>query len=274
MGISRSMEVSSGFAEILLSVRKLQKAGREFFMNPNRKVLIHYLYHSGFTVEYGDYFLVFDYYRQFSAAPDIRHEIASHKRPLVFVSHSHPDHYNPVIFEWKDENSGLRYVLSGETRRKVGEDREQCIFMNPCESTEVGGVTISTYGSTDLGVSFLVEVSGLRIFHAGDLNWWYWAEESTAEELRVEEESFKKEVARLEGKKMDILFFPVDPRLGEYYWLGGSYMMEKFHPGLFVPMHFADHPGITRRFAEKMKGTGGRIAEITHPGQTFEYRIP
>ena len=240
-------------------------------MNPGRKVLIHYLYHSGFTVEYGDSFLVFDYYRQFSDAPDIRHEIASHKRPLVFVSHSHPDHYNPVIFEWKDENSGLRYVLSGETRRQVGEDRERCIFMNPCESIEVGGITISAYGSTDLGVSFLVEVSGLRIFHAGDLNWWYWAEESTAEELRVEEESFKKEVARLEGEKMDILFFPVDPRLGEYYWLGGSYMMEKFHPGLFVPMHFADHPGITRRFAEKMKGTGGRIAEISRPGQAFEF---
>ena len=50
-------------------------------------------------------------------------------------------------------------------------------------------------------------------------------------------------------------------------------MMEKFHPGLFVPMHFADNPGITRRFAEKMADTGGKIAEISYAGQVFEYRI-
>lgn len=31
-------------------------------MSSNKKVIIHYLFHSGFTVEYGDYFLVFDYY--------------------------------------------------------------------------------------------------------------------------------------------------------------------------------------------------------------------
>ena len=31
--------------------------------------------------------------------------------------------------------------------------------------------------STDEGVAFLVEVNGVVIYHAGDLNWWHWDEE-------------------------------------------------------------------------------------------------
>ena len=250
-------------------------------MVPERKVLIRYLYHSGFTVEYGDYFLVFDYFKQNSPMPDIRHEISVHKRPFVFVSHGHYDHYNPIIFKWKDANPNLRYIVSRDVKVQSQNVRDagiknaesSCIFMEPYERIEAGGIAVSAYGSTDIGVSFLLDVNGLRIFHAGDLNWWHWAEESTAEELGEEEEKFKNEVSRLERERIDILFFPVDPRLGEYYWLGGGYMMEKFHPGLFVPMHFADNPGITRRFAEKMADTGGKIAEISYAGQVFEYRI-
>ena len=51
-------------------------------------------------------------------------------------------------------------------------------------------VYVKAYGSTDIGISFLVKVDGLTIFHAGDLNWWHWKEDSLEEQL-VAESSFK-----------------------------------------------------------------------------------
>jgi L-ascorbate metabolism protein UlaG (beta-lactamase superfamily) len=243
------------------------------FVNLEKGIIIHYIYHSGFTVEYGDYFLVFDYFKQKKSNGeklDIGHEISMHKKPLVFVSHGHSDHYNPEIFEWKSRNPNLQYIISNDVKRKNSENG--CIFMGPYETMEKSGITIATYGSTDIGVSYFLDIDGLRIFHAGDLNWWHWAEESTEEELKEEEEKFKSEVSRFDGKRIDILFFPVDPRLGDHYWLGGGYMVEKFKPGLFVPMHFADNAEITSRFAEKMAHTGVSIAEISHPGQIIELR--
>jgi L-ascorbate metabolism protein UlaG (beta-lactamase superfamily) len=245
------------------------------YLSLEREIIIHYIYHSGFAVEYGDYFFVFDYFKQKEGTGkkqlDIGHEISIHKMPLIFASHSHHDHYNPAIFQWRDRNPNLQFVLSKDIESKESEN--SCIFMGPYETMKKSGITITTYGSTDIGVSFLLDVNGLRIFHAGDLNWWHWAEESTEEELREEEEKFKNEVSRFVDEKLDILFFPVDPRLGEHYWLGGGYMVEKFKPGLFVPMHFADNAEITSRFAEKMAHTGVNIAEIAYPGQSIKFSM-
>ncbi|MEI3154718.1 MAG: hypothetical protein V8S95_06185 [Odoribacter sp.] len=42
---------------------------------------------------------------------------------------------------------------------------------------------IKAFGSTDIGISFLIDIDNIRIFHAGDLNNWHWEEESTPEEI-------------------------------------------------------------------------------------------
>lgn len=251
-------------------------------VNSNKKVLIHYLFHSGFAIEAGDYFLVFDYYDcpgkviEFGfAGNDIPEKIASCKYPFVFVSHSHHDHFSPSIFSWRDQNPQLTYVLSNDVKWKEDDPKHSLdsryINMSPYEHVEKNGIVISTYGSTDIGVSFLVEVDGLKIFHAGDLNWWHWAEESTKLELEEEEAKFKNEVSKFIGEKIDIIFFPVDPRLGDYFWLGGAYMIEAFHPKLFVPMHFGEDCDIVRRFSSKMKQSGVPIFEITARGQEYEF---
>ncbi len=251
-------------------------------MNSNKNVLIHYIFHSGFAIEVGDYFLVFDYYDHPGIKAETRYnnldipeKIANCKFPLVFVSHSHHDHFSPTIFSWKEKNPHLTYIFSSDVNLEDSISKNNMdisfISMFPYEYVEKNGIAISTFGSTDLGVSFLVEIDGLRIFHAGDLNWWHWAEESTKEELEEEEWKFKNEVAKIKDEKIDVLFFPVDPRLGEHYWLGGAYMLELFQPSLFVPMHFADNPDITMKFSERMSQSGIPIFEIASIGQTYEF---
>lgn len=253
-------------------------------MSSNKKVLIHYIFHSGFAVEVGDYFFVFDYYDPSDRKADSRlndaeiiRKITKCKYPFVFVSHGHHDHFSPTIFNWKDNNPHLTYIFSSDVKWEDNISKNNLgisfISMLPYEYVEKNDISISSYGSTDLGVSFLVEIDGLRIFHAGDLNWWHWADESTKEELEEEEWKFKNEVAKIREEKIDILFFPVDPRLGEHYWLGGAYMLELFQPSLFVPMHFGDNPEISRKFSERMSKSGVPIFEIASKGQIYELLI-
>ncbi len=254
-------------------------------MSSNFKAVISYLFHSGFALEYEDYFLIFDYYKPpenimdsgFNKK-DLENGLENYKHPFVFVSHGHYDHFNPNIFDWKSYNTNITYIVSNDVLQTNDgmniDDKHsdvRCFYMSAYEKMEMHGIDISTFGSTDIGVSFMVRVGGLVIFHAGDLNWWHWAEESTQQELEEEERRFKEEVAKIQDGNIDIMFFPVDPRLGEYYWMGGAYMLETLKPRLFVPMHFGDNPEITKDFSEKMKYINANIVVINHPGQSFEY---
>lgn len=240
-------------------------------------VLIHYLYHSGFAVEIADLMLVFDYYKG-DIGPDkplmskgeaICDRLKSHKQALVLVSHSHFDHFNPAIFDWLDAKPDISFILSYDIDKK--RTKGTCYFVRPYEELEVDGVKISVFGSTDIGVSFLTEVEGISLFHAGDLNWWHWPEESTKEELTEAELQFKSEVSRLLGRQIDIMFFPVDPRLKEHYYIGGEYMIRNVRPSLFVPMHFAHNTDITEKFADLMAGSGTGTAVISSRGQTISF---
>ncbi|HBV88291.1 MAG TPA: hypothetical protein DEF42_16970 [Desulfosporosinus sp.] len=135
-------------------------------INPIR---IKYLYHSGFLVETDKNLLIFDYYQ--GHVDGLVKECA--KNIFVFSSHSHPDHFNPVILEWQKDKPNIQYILSYEI--KVPQALKNINHLFPDEKLEIGDLKIKVYDSTDIGVSFLVQVEGIRLFHAGDLNWWYWS---------------------------------------------------------------------------------------------------
>ena len=52
-----------------------------------------YIQHSGFSVDFADMMLVFDYWMGEITIPE-------DKPVYVFVSHAHHDHFNEEIFEW------------------------------------------------------------------------------------------------------------------------------------------------------------------------------
>ena len=240
---------------------------------------IWYLHHSGFAVETAGHFLVFDYYcdRPEGEARSLENGVVSpcqldgDKKILVFVSHGHGDHFNRVIFAWQKDRSDIVYVLSNDIKPKVEPSLPNSYFVLPYQQLCIDDVRIRTYGSTDAGVSFLVEVDGLRIFHAGDLNCWYWYYESTPEELKQDKESFEREIQKMAGERIDIAFFPVDPRLKEYYHMGGEHFINQLRPDLFVPMHFWEQYDVTRKFAEKMKDVPTRVISLSHRGQNIIY---
>jgi L-ascorbate metabolism protein UlaG (beta-lactamase superfamily) len=208
---------------------------------------INYLYHSGFSVETKKHVLIFDYYKgpiQFSD-----------KATYIFSSHSHPDHFNPNILEWQKERHDIRYILSSDI--KVPSNLKNTQFLSPYEDSQIDDLKIKAYNSTDIGVSFLVECEGIRLFHAGDLNWWYWID--TPEEMEKAEKGFKDEIKKIKKEHIDIAFFPVDPRLEKNYSAGAEYFIQEVRPQILIPMHSFGHDEAAVEFAGKMEGSPTKI---------------
>lgn len=243
----------------------------------DKSIKIVYLYHSGFAVETQNHFLVFDYFNDTpnNSARSLSNGVVSpsdfpvDKQILVFVTHQHRDHFNPIIFNWDKNHSNIKYILSSDI--ELGEYKNNYFQLDKYETLKINNVEISTFGSTDLGVSYLASVDGVTIFHGGDLNWWHWKEFSREQQLK-EELDFKAEVNKLIGKKIDIAFIPVDPRLEEHYYLAGEYFINVIKPKLLIPIHFADNCNITKVFAEKINDNS-KVAIIEKRGQIIEYTI-
>jgi len=243
---------------------------------------IYHLFHSGTAVRVKDKLFIFDYFKD---EPRKEKAVASSlekgviredsfkniNEAYVFVSHSHHDHYNQVIFEWEKYCDEINYILAAEVEPAAElKNKANLYLMEKDEELKLGDVEISSYGSTDQGVSFLVELQDLSIFHAGDLNWWKWKKFSAKVQAR-EEREYKREVDKLIGKQIDIAFVPVDPRLEEHFHLAGEYFIEEIVPSLFVPIHFADNYDITRFFKERFNSDRTRVAEIAEPGEKILY---
>ena len=117
----------------------------------------------------------------------------------------------------------------------------RCHVLKEGESLSQDGLVITAYGSSDLGLSFLVEEDGLRLFHAGDLNWWHWKGD-TEENIKLARNGFKKQMKRLDGLAADVAFFPVDGRLEEFAALGAREFCARTHVKALVTMHSVGFP--------------------------------
>lgn len=234
-------------------------------------IKIYYVYHSCFILELNNCYIMFDYFKHFSFKKEhdvdfdslIESIVKSDKAFYVFFSHGHGDHFNKKIFEYNSPKTA--YILSDDIKEnKVFSGEAQLPqellnnikFMAPGQTLNVGDLKISTFSSTDLGLSFIIEVENNTLFYAGDLNWWAWPDD-TKEEAVYMENLFKGIMNEVKNanKSFDIAFFPVDQRLEQNYDIGAKYFIENFKPTYFIPMHFGDNVNITRVFANKYKDT-------------------
>ena len=232
-----------------------------------------YLDHSGFAVVTPTVILVFDYYK------DPAHALKKLLRdnaalPVVFlVSHHHEDHFNRDIFDLA-QNHKRAYVLSNDIVSQVTHDNVAIAWMSPGDTVDQlpGDITVKAYGSTDVGVSYLVTLpDGKTLFHAGDLNFWHWSEDSTVEEVRKAYNRFVKVMMHLlqEVKSLDIAFFPVDPRMGQDFWEGARLFLSNIDVKYFFPMHFQGDYRDACDFEEYAPDNTDSIC-LYVPGETVE----
>ena len=134
------------------------------------------------------------------------------------------------------------YPSEGQTiaTEHLTEELVQEVFslhsMKVGDTLEADGLTVTMFGSTDEGGSFLVDTGMHRIFHAGDLNWWHWSGD-TPENIAEAKALKEKEFAPLAGVSVDIMMFPVDARLEVAREWGALDILSMMNTKLFIPMH-------------------------------------
>ena len=230
---------------------------------------ITYIQHSGFMAELDRHVLVFDYYK--GRLPDFNRD----KQMVVFASHGHYDHFQNCIFDWAFEFPDIRYVLSSDIRAGIPSSlsEEKVFSIRAGRRESIGGeedMTVRTFHSTDLGVAFIVETEGKRLYHAGDLNWWHWEEETDRYNMLMKR-AYQREINKMQGLHIDAAFVPLDPRLGEQYYWGMDYFMRHTDTDIVFPMHMQGDYGLYDRLMKEDSSAGYRdkVAHITREGQEF-----
>lgn len=228
---------------------------------------ITYYHHSGFSAALDDVLLIFDYWLGENGELPEKKRItpaflSSFKEIYVFISHEHQDHLDPVVFEWR-KDFPVTYLVSydmpvGTRGKRVSPGDE--LILSP-------RVKVKAFDSTDLGVSFLVDLQGIKIFHAGDLNFWHWREESTVKEIEEADEAFRRAVDPIMKETIDLAFFPVDPRQGRLFDAGANYFILSVKPRVLIPMHFWGRAEIAVEFARRSRCRQTEIIAMTRFGE-------
>ena len=231
-----------------------------------------YLYHSGFALLGEGYTIIFDYFED-SASPSsgiVHNELLQRPgRLYVLSSHSHADHFNKEVLTFREKHPDIVYIFSQDIlhEEKLLSTDTVWLKKGDCYADDV--LRVHAFGSTDVGISFLVEAEGKKIFHAGDLNNWHWMDESSEAEWKGYERDYLFELDCICSytRNMDVVMFPVDPRLGTEYMRGARQFVEQIKTSIFVPMHFWDRPAEVVAFRPYAESRGCRYALISVPGE-------
>ena len=199
-----------------------------------------YLLNSGFAAELGDTLLVFDDYRDPAGA--VRAALPAVREVYFFASHAHFDHFDAHILDYAPQTN--RYFFSEEIRplqSAGGFPEGKVTYLNTYDSYADEGIKVTSFDSTDTGTSFLIEKDGIRIFHAGDFNWWHWKGD-TEQNIKFARNGFMKQMKKLDGLEADLAFFPVDGRLGEFWDIGAREFCARTNVRALVTMHNVGYP--------------------------------
>ena len=226
------------------------------YYREDNEMKITHIYHSAFLVILEEGALLFDWYK--GNLPDIPKD----KKLYVFCSHSHEDHYSPQIWDLQKSHPDVTYILDEGIADAAQHPKAQVVKVKARESYRVpaGGegpavLKITTLESTDMGVAFYIETEGKRIYHAGDLNVWFWNDEPMEDNIASEKkcraemqflaDCIRKEHPELtaadkkpEPQLLDVAFVPLDFRLEEHAPRCIASFMEILGAGDVFPMHY------------------------------------
>lgn len=233
---------------------------------------IWYLNHSAWAIKTQNNLLVFDYWQP-NVAPDkpcvnngfICAEEIKDQKVTVFVSHSHGDHYDKSIFDWKNKVEDITYVMG------FNDDIEtEYTYIEPQKTQKVGNIKVTPIKSTDAGEGFLVVVDGVTIYHPGD----------HANNNRNNPTAHNSEIDFLaqSHSNIDIAFFPTSGcsfRDKEALKQGVKYTVEKLHPNIAFPMHASTRedivfPKFAKEANEYTEGTEF-ISSLINKGDRYFY---
>jgi L-ascorbate metabolism protein UlaG (beta-lactamase superfamily) len=194
-----------------------------------------YLGHCGYAVKTADHLLVFDYQEkrdgQLSKSRPDRPSLANgwldpaevkDLKVRVFVSHSHDDHFDPVILAWKEAVPDIAYYFGW----KAADDPSCHCLVGPRAELESGGLEIATINSHHSGVpevAWLVKVDGLTLYHNGD--------------CQPDDPLAEYDHLRRKTDVIDLAFVPPVYEDGQRYTRQNAALFTKFRVRAAFPIH-------------------------------------
>lgn len=240
-----------------------------------------YIFHSGFALLGDGFTVVMDYYMDSKEYGDngvsgsgILHDEILNREGKFYVlsSHFHADHFNKEILSWREKRDDIKFIFSKDILKHRRANEEDAFWIKKGGEYEDDTLKVKAFGSTDVGVSFLIEAEGKKIFHAGDLNNWHWMDESDEAEWKKSEKYFLYQLDYIyrQVKEIDVAMFPVDPRLGKEYMRGATQFIDKIKTHIFIPMHFTPNYDKANAFKEIAESKGVKFIPITESGQIIK----
>ncbi|MDA3837449.1 MAG: ankyrin repeat domain-containing protein [Candidatus Delongbacteria bacterium] len=222
----------------------------------NGEAKIWFLGHSGWAIKTKDHLLVFDYWEDVRIIkpeqPNINNgyldpEQLKDENIIVFISHSHQDHYQASLFDWGKKYPNVKYVVGFDPKKDV----KNISIVEGRKTIKIDNVEIITVPSTDTGVGFLVKTNDLTIFHPGD-------HANMSRELNG---PYVKEIDYLAtlNNNVDISFFPVTGCNFQdkvSLKMGIKYAIDKFNPKTVFPMHCRNNEGSLKQFVDEATAEG------------------
>ena len=156
-----------------------------------------YLHHSGFAILANQFTIIIDFFEDSeSESCGIIHDKLLNKNGTMYVlsSHFHADHFNRQVLEWKKQKNDIKYIFSHDIYKRRRIEKDAAVWLKKDEEYADNNIKITAFGSTDVGISFMIEAEGKTLFHAGDLNNWHWMDESPEEEWKRDEQKFLNEL--------------------------------------------------------------------------------
>ena len=117
-----------------------------------------YLYHSGFALLGEGYTIIFDYFED-SVSPSsgiVHNELLQRPgRLYVLSSHSHADHFNKEVLQWREQRPDIIYIFSKDILRHRRAQKEDAVWLKKGEEYKDETLSVRAFGSTDMGLSLI-----------------------------------------------------------------------------------------------------------------------
>ena len=231
--------------------------------------IVTYIEHSCFLVETAECYLLFDYYCGEVSLP----ALDPAKPLLLFNSHAHHDHFSKEIFALRDRYPSALFVLSADIPVPATVQPFTCPML-PHEHRLLQltdgrtAVSIDTLRSNDEGVAFIIRIGDLCIYHAGDLNNWWWDGDVEDQKLA---NIYHEELEHIRGRHFTAAFIPLDPRL-KGWWKGIEDFMHYADADAIFPMHNFGEKGLPKKFLalDCAAGYKNRVVDVEEPLTRWE----
>lgn len=199
----------------------------------NGEAAVWYLFHCGWAVKTSSTFMIFDYIvevqnpERFSLSNGyVKPNEIKDQSVYVFISHSHGDHFDEKVLEWKKVIPNITYIFGWEadeaqSHHTFGKDRTTMSF-GPLKVMNIHHNFDNIPES-----AFLIEVDGLTIYFAGD----HGNSPGTLNPIYKDNIDYISQ----QSAEFDLVFLSI---FGSPTYDGELYAVNKFKPRLMLPMHY------------------------------------